>query len=109
VLKELTAFQSTGRRIIPLEIVDSLSSQKYPESPLLPLVPAELIKIRQPFQQDAAIPDEAPPEVVRELRRGFQHVRHAQKRVRVLLGACLVAQRKGGARIVFTNKRSPAH
>src|SRR5207245_8738427 len=32
----------------------------------------------------------APPEVVRELRRGFQHVRQAQMRIRVLLGACLV-------------------
>ena len=39
----------------------------------------------------------------------FKHVRHAQKRVRDLLGVCLVAHWKGGARIVFTNKRSPAH
>src|SRR6266550_174040 len=89
VLKELTAFESTGRRIIPIEIGDSLNPQKYPESPLLPLIPAELLKINQPLQQDA-IPNEAPPEVVRELRRGFQHVRQAQIRVRVLLGACLV-------------------
>ncbi len=89
VLKELTAFQSTGRRIIPIEIGDSLDLQKYPESPLLPLLPAELLKINQPLQ-DGAIPNEAPPEVVRELRRGFQHVRQAQIRVRVLLGACLV-------------------
>src|SRR4029077_6044829 len=66
-----------------------LNPQKYPESPLLPLIPAELLKISQPLQQDA-IPNEAPPEVVRELRRGFQHVRQAQKRIRFLLGACLV-------------------
>src|SRR6266545_807313 len=89
VLKELTAFESTGRRIIPIEIGDSLDRQKYPESPLLPLVPAELLKINQPLQE-GAIPNDAPPEVVRELRRGFQHVRQAQIRVRVLLGACLV-------------------
>ena len=37
VLKELTAFESTGRRIIPIEIGDSLDRQKYPKSPLLPL------------------------------------------------------------------------
>ena len=30
VLKELTAFESTGRRIIPIEIGDSLNGQKYP-------------------------------------------------------------------------------
>ena len=76
VLKELTAFESTGRRIIPIEIGDSLDRQKYPKSPLLPLIPAELLKINQALQQDA-IPNEAPPEVVRELRRGFQHVRQA--------------------------------
>jgi hypothetical protein len=39
VLKELTAFQSTGRRIVPIEIGDSLDSEKYPESPLLPFIP----------------------------------------------------------------------
>src|SRR5438445_505725 len=89
VLKELTAFQSTGRRIIPIEIGDSLNREKYPKSPLLPLIPPELLKITQPLQQ-GAIPNEAPPEVVRELRRGFKHVRQAQIRVRVLLGACLV-------------------
>lgn len=89
VLKELTAFQSTGRRIIPVEIGDALNPQKYPESPLLPLIPAELLRINQPLQQDA-IPNEVPPEVVRELRRGFHHVRQAQIRVRFLLGACLV-------------------
>ena len=89
VLKELTAFQSTGRQTIPVEIGDSLNPQKYPKSPLLPLIPAELLKINQPLQQDA-IPNEAPPEVVRELRRGFQHVRQAQKRIRFLLGACVV-------------------
>lgn len=90
VLKELIAFQSTNRRIIPIEIGDALDSQKYSKSPLLPLIPAELLKISQPLQQDDAIPNEAPPEVVRELRRGFHHVRQAQVRVRVLLGACLV-------------------
>src|SRR6266480_6132866 len=89
VLKELTAFQSTGRRIIPIEIGDSLNPQKYPESPLLPLIPAELLKINQPLQE-GAVPNEAPPEVVRELRRGFKHARQTQIRVRVLLGACLV-------------------
>src|SRR6266480_1632951 len=89
VLKELTAFQSTGRRIIPIEIGDSLNREKYTKSPLLPLIPPELLKITQPLQQ-GAIPNEAPPEVVRELRRGFKHVRQAQIRVRVLLGACLV-------------------
>jgi hypothetical protein len=89
VLKELIAFQSTGRRIIPVEIGDSLDRQKYSKSPLLPLIPAELLKINQAFQQ-GAIPNEAPPEVVRELRRGFKHVRQTQIRVRVLLGACLV-------------------
>ena len=89
VLKELTAFQSTGRRIIPIEIGDSLNPQKYPESLLLPLIPAELLKIPQPLQ-NGKIPNEAPPEVIRELRRGFQHVRQAQFRVRVLLGTCLV-------------------
>ena len=89
MLKELTAFQSTGRRIIPIEIGDSLNREKYPKSPLLPLIPPELLKITQPLQQ-GAIPNEAPPEVVRELRRGFKHVRQAQIRVRVLLGACLV-------------------
>jgi WD40 repeat protein len=89
VLKELTAFESTGRRIIPIEIGDSLDLRNYPESPLLPLIPAELLKINQPLQE-GAIPNEAPAEVVRELRRGFKHVRQAQIRVRVLLGACLV-------------------
>ena len=89
VLKELTAFQSTGRRIIPVEIGDSLNPQKYRESPLLRFIPAELLTIRQPLE-DGKIPNEAPPEVVRELRRGFQHVRQAQKRIRILLGACLV-------------------
>src|SRR2546423_13306688 len=89
VLKELTAFESTGRRIIPIEIGDSLNPQKYSESPLLPLIPAELLKINKPLQE-GAIPNEAPPEVIRELRRGFQHVRQAQIRVRVLLGACVV-------------------
>ena len=90
VLNELRAFQSSGRRIIPIEIGDSLNAKKYPDSPLLPLVPAEVLRINQPLQQDGAIPDEAPPEVVRELRVGFQHVRQAQLRVRFLLGACLV-------------------
>ena len=90
VLKEVTAFQSTGRRIVPIEIGDSLDRQKYSRSPLLPLIPAELLRIDQPLQQDGTIPNEAPPEVVRELRKGFQHVRQAQIRVRVLLGACLV-------------------
>jgi TIR domain/WD domain, G-beta repeat len=90
VLNELRAFQTTGRRIIPLEIGDSLNPQKYPESPLLPLLPAELLKINQPLQQDGAIPNEAPAEVVRELRVGFQHVRQAQLRVRFLLNTCLV-------------------
>ena len=51
VLKELRAFQSTGRKIIPIEIGDALNAQKYPESPLLPLIPAELLKITQPLQQ----------------------------------------------------------
>jgi hypothetical protein len=89
VLKELTAFESTGRRIIPIEIGDALDPRKYPKSPLLPLIPAELLKITQPLQQ-GAIPNEAPAEVIRELRRGFKHVRQAQIRIRVLLGACLV-------------------
>src|SRR5438876_40519 len=89
VLKELTAFQSTGRRIIPIEIGDALNPQKYPKSPLLPLIATEVLKINQPLQE-GIIPNEAPPEVVRELRRGFQHVRQAQLRVRFLLGACLV-------------------
>ena len=89
VLKELTAFHTTGRRIIPIEIGDSLDREKYSNSPLLPLIPGELLKINQPLQQ-GVFPNEAPPEVVRELRRGFQHVRQAQIRVRVLLGACLV-------------------
>src|SRR4030095_3316015 len=64
VLKEITAFQSTGRRIIPIEIGDSLNPEKYPNSPLLPLIPAELLKISQPLQDDV-IPNEAPPEVIR--------------------------------------------
>src|SRR5262249_47775836 len=83
------AFQSTGRRIIPIEIGDSLNPPKYPESPLLPLIPPELLKISQPLQE-GVIPNEAPPDVVRELRRGFQHVRQTQIRLRGLLGACLV-------------------
>jgi len=90
VLKELKAFQSTGRRIIPIEIGDSLNAKKYRDSPLLPLIPVEVLRINQSFQQDGTIPNEAPPEVVRELRVGFQHVRQAQLRVRFLLGACLV-------------------
>ena len=90
VLNELRAFQSSGRRIIPIEIGDSLNAKKYPDSPLLPLIPAEVLRINQPLQQDGAIPDEAPPEVIRELRVGFQHVRQAQLRVRFLLVACLV-------------------
>ncbi len=57
VLKELTAFQSTGRQIIPVEIGDSLDSQKYPNSPLLPFIPGELLKISQPLQE-GAIPNE---------------------------------------------------
>src|SRR6266550_9185230 len=65
VLKELTAFESTGRRIIPIEIGDSLNPQKYPKSPLLPLIPAEVLRITQPLQQ-GAIPNEAPSEVIRE-------------------------------------------
>jgi WD40 repeat protein len=96
VLKELKAFQSPGRRIIPIEIGDALDPRKYPdspllhaESPLLPLIPTDLLKINQPLQ-GGAIPAEAPPEVIRELRRGFQHVRQAQKRIRFLLGACVV-------------------
>ena len=55
---------------------------------MLPFIPAELLKINQPLQK-GIIPNEAPPEVVSELRRGFQHVRQAQIRVGVLLGACL--------------------
>src|SRR5690349_7024615 len=39
VLKELTAFEATSRRIIPIEIGDALDLRKYPESPLLPLIP----------------------------------------------------------------------
>src|SRR5215831_7337018 len=80
VLKELTAFQSTGRRIIPFEIGDLLDSQKYLKSPLLLFISAELLKINQLLQQDA-IPNEVSLEVVRELRKGFQHVRQAQFRV----------------------------
>jgi hypothetical protein len=75
--------------MIPIEIGDSLDRQKYANSPLFPLIPPELLKINQPLQQDA-ISNEAPPEVVRELRRGFQHVRQAQKRIRFLLGAYVV-------------------
>src|SRR4029453_13798554 len=60
VLKELTAFQSTGRRIIPIQIGDSLDREKYSNSPLLPLIPGELLKINQPLQQ-GVIPNEAPP------------------------------------------------
>jgi hypothetical protein len=71
VFKELTAFESTGRRIIPIEIGDSLDGEKYAKSPLLPLIPAELLKINQPLQHNV-IPTEAPAEVVRELRRGFK-------------------------------------
>src|SRR5262249_11434566 len=56
VLKEVTAFQSTGRRIVPIEIGDSLDSQKYPNSLLLPLIPAEILRINQPLQQDGTIP-----------------------------------------------------
>jgi hypothetical protein len=89
VLKELIAFQSTGRRIIPVEIGDSLNTQKYPESPLLPLIPAELLKVSQPLEE-GKIPNEVPSEVIRDLRKGFQHVRQAQKRIRFLLAACLV-------------------
>lgn len=89
VLKELTAFQSTGRKIIPIEIGDSLNRQKYAKSPLLPLIRTDVLKIRQPLQ-DGAIPNEAAPEIIGELRRGFKHVRQAQIRVRVLLGACLM-------------------
>src|SRR5262245_36207471 len=89
VLKELTAFQSTGRKIVPIEIGDSLNRENYSKSPLLPFIPAELLKINQPLQ-DGVIPNEAPPEVIRELRRGFQHVRQSQIRVRVLLATCLV-------------------
>src|SRR5438034_6350645 len=66
VLKELTAFQSTGRKIIPIEIGDSLNPQKYPKSPLLhsnssllPLIPPELLKIEQPLKQ-GKIPNEVP-------------------------------------------------
>jgi len=90
VLKELTAFASTGRRVVPVEIGDGLNPQKYPESPLLALIPAEVLRISQPLEETGAIPTEAPAEVVRELRRGFQHVRQTQLRVRFLLGACLV-------------------
>jgi len=64
VLKELTAFQSTGRKIVPIEIGDSLDRQKYANSPLLPLIPPELLKINQPLQE-GVIPNEAPPEVIR--------------------------------------------
>src|SRR6266481_2075675 len=42
VLKELRAFESTAGRIIPIEIGDSLDRQKYVNSPLLSLIPAEL-------------------------------------------------------------------
>src|SRR5262249_50547697 len=80
VLKELTAFQSTGRRIIPIEIGDSLDRQKHANSPLLALIAPELLKISQSLQE-GAIPNEAPPEVIRELRRGFQHARQTQIRV----------------------------
>src|SRR5262249_17857176 len=66
VLKELTAFQSTGRRIVPIEIGDSLDRQKYPESPLLPFIPPDLLKVEQPLQE-GEIPNEVPSEVVREL------------------------------------------
>ena len=89
VLKELTEFQSTGRRIIPIEIGDSLDPQKYPESPLLPLLPAELLKINQPLQE-GEIPNEVQSDVIGELRKGFKHVRQAQKRIRILVGVCLV-------------------
>jgi WD40 repeat protein len=89
VLKELITFQSTSRRIVPIEIGDSLDRQRYPNSPLLSLIPADILRIDQPLQR-GAIPSEAPPEVIRELRRGFQHMRQAQIRTRVLLSACLV-------------------
>ena len=46
-------------------------------------------KINQPLQQ-GKIPNDVPSDVIRELRKGFQHVRQSQKRVRFLLGACLV-------------------
>src|SRR6476660_6452920 len=42
VMKELTAFQSSDRRIIPIEFGDSLDPHKYPNSPLLPLISAHL-------------------------------------------------------------------
>ena len=89
VLKELRAFESTARRIIPIEIGDSLDRQKYVNSRLLSLIPAELLKINQPLQE-GTIPNEAPSDVIRELRRGFQHARQAQIRIRVLLATCLV-------------------
>src|SRR2546430_16316884 len=38
VLKELTPFQSTGRRIITIKIGDSLHRKKKPKSPLLALI-----------------------------------------------------------------------
>src|SRR5206468_4679987 len=89
VLKELTAFQSTGRRIIPIEIGDSLDRQKYPNSPLLPFIPTELLKFNQPLQE-GKIPNEVTSDITRDLRKDFQHVRQAQKRVRILIGVCTV-------------------
>jgi hypothetical protein len=108
VLKELKAFQSTGRRIIPIEIGNSLDRQKYPKSRLLPLIPANSSKSNSRFNK-TQFRTKLRPKSFANFVAVFKHVRQAQKRVRVLLGACLVAQRKGGARIVFTNKRSPAH
>src|SRR5437762_3046736 len=89
VLKELTAFQSTGRRIIPIQIGDSLDPQKYSNSPLLPFIPAALLKFNQPLQE-GKIPNEVTSDITRDLRKDFKHVRQVQIRVRVLLGTCFV-------------------
>lgn len=83
VVRELQVFGAKSGRIIAIEFGDSLSSERYPDSPVLKQLDANVIRQREPI---GAL--EIPPsdELIAELRRTFTGETTAMHRLRVIQG-----------------------
>lgn len=86
VLREVEIFAGTGRRIVPIEFGGSLE-WKDGSSRLAPLLPVEMLRIREPA---AALASGPSAETVATIRRTFNLVRQDKKRLRVFAVIALV-------------------
>ena len=81
VARELQMFGAKEGRIITIEFGDSLSAERYPDSKVVPHLPAKTIGQKEPAQALDAPPSE---EVIAELLRTFSGETTAVRRLRAI-------------------------